>query len=166
MPPAYRAVDDSEPSASQTECLVECAEDAHVEIAVRFLHVQRRTVEAVSADTGERHEVPALRVGGTEFTAWTEAAEREERADLAIADLAGPGVEIPFHVARGKSAEDLTDSRGVRAGRLVHRWAALDGVIRVQAERVAGPYQALRLRVRLENHTRPDVPLAVRDDGL
>ena len=166
MPPAYRAVDDSEPSASQTECLVECAEDAHVEIAVRFLHVQRRTVEAVSADTGERHEVPALRVGGTEFTAWTEAAEREERADLAIADLAGPGVEIPFHVARGKSAEDLTDSRGVRAGRLVHRWAALDGVIRVQAERVAGPYQALRLRVRLENHTHPDVALADRDGGL
>jgi hypothetical protein len=169
MPPAYSSVDDSEPSASQTECLVECADDARVEIAVRFLHVQQRTVEAESAETGERHEVPALRVDGTEFTAWTEAAEREEQADLAVADLAGPdgtGVEIAFHIDSGESAEDLTDSRGVRAGRLVHRWAALDGVIRVQAERVAGPYRALRLRVRLENHTRPDVPLAVRDDGL
>jgi hypothetical protein len=169
MPPAYRSVDDSEPSASQTECLVECADDARVEIAVRFLHVQQRTVEAESADTGERREVPSLRVDGTEFTAWTEAAEREERAGLAVADLAGPGgtgAEVAFHIDSGESAEDLTDARGVRAGRLVHRWAALDGVIRVQAERVAGPYQALRLRVRLENHTRPDVPLTVREDGL
>jgi hypothetical protein len=172
MPPAYRSVDDSEPSASQTECLVECAGDAQVEIAVRFLHVQQRTVEAEPAGpggpagSGERHEVPSLRVDGTEFTAWTEATEREERADLAVADLAGDGQEVAFHIDSGESAEDLTDSRGVRAGRLVHRWAALDGVIRVQAERVAGPYQALRLRVRLENHTRPDGALADREGGL
>ncbi len=166
MPPAYRSVDDSEPSASQTECLAECTDDARVQIAVRFLHVQQRTVEAESADPGELHEVPALRVDGTEFTAWTEATEREEWADLAVTDLAGPGVDVPFHIDSGESAEDLTDSRGVRAGRLVHRWAALDGVIRVQAERVAGPYRALRLRVRLENHTRPDVALTDREAGL
>jgi hypothetical protein len=169
MPPAYAAVDDSEPSASQTECLVECPDDARVEIAVRFLHVQRRTVEEVAAGTGELREVPALRVDGTEFTAWTEAAEREERATLAVAGLTalpGQSAEVPFHIPSGESAEDLTGSQGVRAGRLVHRWAALDGVIRVQAQRVAGPYQALRLRVRLENHTVPDEPLAVRDDGL
>jgi hypothetical protein len=166
MPPAYRSVDDSEPSVSQTECLAECANDAQVEIAVRFLHVQQRTVEAAPAGPGEPHEVPSLRVDGTEFTAWTEATEREERADLAVADLAGAGAEVHFHIDSGESAEDLTDSRGVRAGRLVHRWAALDGVIRVQAERVAGPYRALRLRVRLENHTRPDVALADREGGL
>jgi hypothetical protein len=170
MPPAYRSVDESEPSASQTECLVECPDDARVEIAVRFLHVQQRTVQAVppgpAEHAGELRDVPSLRVDGTDFTAWTEAAEREERAGLAVAGLTGPGAEIPFHIGSGESAEDLTDSRGVLAGRLVHRWAALDGVIRVQAERVAGPYQALRLRIRVENHTSPDEELASRDDGL
>ncbi|HLH58973.1 MAG TPA: hypothetical protein VKV33_07460, partial [Streptosporangiaceae bacterium] len=111
-------------------------------------------------------DVPSLNVDGTEFTAWTEAAEREQEADLTVAGLAGPGVEVPFHIDGGESAEDLTDARGELAGRLVHRWAPLDGVIAVRAERVAGPYQALRLHLRVENRTRPDGPLADRDDGL
>ena len=166
MPPAYACVDDCEPSASQTECLVECPDDARAEIAVRFLHVRHRTVQAVSPEVGKLRDVASLRVEGTEFTAWTEAAECEERVDLAVADLAGPGTEVPFHIGSGESAEDLADSRGVRAGRLTRRWATLDGVIRVQAGRVAGPYRALRLRVRVENHSRPDRPLATRDDGL
>jgi hypothetical protein len=52
------------------------------------------------------------------------------------------------------------------AGRLVHRWDALDGVLRVQGERVAGPYQALRLRLRAENATQPEMTLRTREDGL
>ena len=46
MPPAYATVDDNEPSASQTECLAECADDARVEIVARFLHVRERLVQA------------------------------------------------------------------------------------------------------------------------
>ena len=52
------------------------------------------------------------------------------------------------------------------AGRLIHRWAPLDGVLRVQAERVAGPYRALRLRVRIENRTEPDAAISTREHGL
>jgi hypothetical protein len=166
MPPAYAAIDDSEPSASQTECLVECADDASVEIEVRFLHVQQRTVQAVTSGPGNLREVPVLDVDGTKYSAWTEAAEREQQADLAVADLAGPGVDVPFHIDGGESAEDLTGQSGVLAGRLTRRWAPLDGVIRVRAERVAGPYRALKLHVRIENHTQPDRPPRNRDDGL
>jgi len=36
----------------------------------------------------------------------------------------------------------------------------------VRAERTAGPYGAIRLRVRVENRTEPRVPLRSRDDGL
>ncbi|MGA2828274.1 MAG: hypothetical protein ABSF03_19395, partial [Streptosporangiaceae bacterium] len=114
-------------------------------------------------------DVPALTVDGTEFTRFTAAAEREQRADLAVADLGGAGAELPFHIDAGETTEDLTDSRGAVAGRLIHRWDALDGVLRVQGERVAGPYQALRLRVRVENSGEPDPargPLATRADGL
>ncbi len=39
-------------------------------------------------------------------------------------------------------------------------------MIRLHAERVAGPYGALRLRVRIENHTAPAAQLRHRDDGL
>ncbi len=178
MPPAYAAVDANEPSASQTECLAECAADARVEILLRFLHVQQRLVQegAGPAQSGPAHsglaqwrDVPVLNVDGTEFTRFTEATEREERADLAVASLDGEGAVLPFHIEGGETAEELTDSRGAVAGRLIHRWDTLDGVLRVQGERVAGPYQALRLRVRVENRTEPGPaqgPLATRADGL
>jgi hypothetical protein len=168
MPPAYADVDANEPSASQTEILAECAAGARVEIQLRFLHVQQRLVQE-AAGLAQWRDVPALTVDGTEFTQFTEAAEREERADLAVADLAGAGAELPFHIDAGQTAEDLADAGGAVAGRLIHRWDALDGVLRVQGERVAGPYQALRLRIRVENRTEPDPapgPLATREDGL
>jgi hypothetical protein len=178
MPPAYAAVDDCEPSASQTECLAEAGDDARVQILVRFLHVQRRIVQRAPAhpaggpqDATGWMDVPSLTVDGTEFTRFTEATEREEYAELTVAQLtrtglAGPGVEIPFHIDAGESADDLADSTGTLAGRLVHQWDALDGVLRVQAERVAGPFQALRLRLRIENHTQPGIALTSREEGL
>jgi hypothetical protein len=173
MPPAYKAVDELEPSASQTECLAEAADGTTVQIVVRFLHVQQRTVQRAPAhpaggpqDATMWADVPSLTVDGTEYTRFTEATEREEHAELTVTQLTGPGVRIPFHVDPGESADDLADAGGTLAGRLVHRWAALDGVLHVQGERVAGPYQALRLRLRIENHTQPGPPLASREDGL
>jgi hypothetical protein len=183
MPPAYAAVDDCEPSASQTECLAEARDDARVQILVRFLHVQRRTVQRAPAhpaggpqDAAGWTDVPTLTVDGTEYTRFTEATEREQYAELTVAELiegglieggrAGPGVEIPFHIDAGESAEDLADSGGALAGRLVHQWDALDGVLKVWAGRVAPPFQALQLRLRVENHTQPGAELSNREDGL
>ncbi len=170
MPPAYAAVDDCEPSASQTECLAEARDDATVQVLVRFLHVQQRTVWLPSPARGrDWTDVPSLTVDGTEYTRFTEATEREAEAELTVADLvrAGlDGVEIPFHIAAGLSIDDLNDAEGRRVGQLRREWHGLDGVLRLQAERVAGPYQALRLRLRIENHTAPDLALGNREDGL
>jgi hypothetical protein len=163
MPPAYRAVDDCEPSASQTECLVECADDARVEIGVRFLHFQRRTVQRIEG-TGELSDVDSLQVDGTEYTAWDEAVEREECLRAPVADLLGAGTELLFRIGGGQDAESLTGTQ--RAGQLTRRWETLDGAILARAERVAGPYRALRLRVRVENRSQPRAPLRCRDDGL
>ena len=83
MPPAYRAVDDCEPSASQTECVLECAQDAEIEVALRFLQRQRRTVYAPSDRApagGGFTEVGSLQVDGAEITPWDEAAEARARA--------------------------------------------------------------------------------------
>lgn len=166
MPPAYRDVDDCEPSASQTECLLECTDDARVEVLVRFLHFQRRTVQRIAPDTGKASDTGALWVNGTEYTSWDEAVEREQRLHACVADLLDTGTELLFRVGEGEEIEGLTGPGEERAGRLVRRWEQLDAAIRVRAERVAGPYGALRLRVRVENHSQPRTPLRCRDDGL
>jgi hypothetical protein len=165
VPPAYRAVDECELSASQTECLLECPDDAEVLVLVRFLHLQERIVRAVSPETGELHEVRALQVDGTEYTPWDEATERQQQAAATVAGLLGQERTVEFHIGSGERSEDLTDSQGRATGQLTRRWAALDGVIRLSAERAADPYGALRLRVRVENHT-DTAPVRTRDEAL
>ena len=166
VPPAYGAVDEYELSASRTECLLECADDAEVLVLVRFLHLQQRIVRAASPDTGELHDVSALQVDGTEYTSWDEAAERQQQAAVSVARLLRQDRTLEFHIDSGEHSEDLTDAQGRAAGQLTRRWAALDGVIQLGAERVAGPYGALRLRVRVENNSDPGVSPCTRDEAL
>ncbi len=166
VPPAYTGVDDCELAASQTECLVECPHDAEVQVLVRFLQLQPRTVQAAPEGSGEWREVSVLEVDGTEHTAWDEALERQEQADASVAALLDGDVSREFHVGSAEVGEDITDAGGRTAGRLIRRWDVLDGVIRLHAERMPGPYGALRLRVRVENHTIPPAPPRTRDDAL
>ena len=164
MPRGYAAIDPNEASASQTECLLECPDDAEVRVLVRFLHLQRRTVQGVSPETGELHDVGTLvrrrhrvhlpgrgsRARAADDRAWCRRCWPEDS-------------NTEFHIGPGEAAEELTDERGRVAGRLVRQWSALDGVIRLHAERVAGPYQALRLRLQVDN---PTTPLAeLREPG-
>ncbi len=166
MPPAYHAVDPCELSAFQTECLVECDDDAQVLVTVRFLQLQRRTVQEASPDSGELRDVGAVQVDGVDYTSWDEAAERQQQATAGVAELLSRDRNLEFHFGSGEASEDLTDAQGRRAGRLIRRWAALDGLIHLSAERVAGPYGALRLRIRVENHAVPEVPPNTRDEAL
>jgi hypothetical protein len=165
MPPAYRAVDEHEPSSAQTECVLEGRLDATVTVLARFLQVQRRTVLAGSPDAGFR-EVGSLQAGGVEHTAWDEAAECEQEAAASIGDLLDGGTQTEFTVPGATEHEDLPGPGGTPAGRLVRHREALHGVIRMSAERMPGPYGALRLRVVLENRTAPPGPLGRRSDGL
>ena len=165
MPPAYREVDDCELSGTQTECLLECRDDAVVVVDVRFLQLHRRTVQAPLPGGGFA-ETAALRVAGREYLPWDEAAEREERVTVPVSVLLGGQAEVPFTAPGGVEAEDLAEPDGQLAGRLVRRWSAVSGLIRLSAERVAGPYRALRLRLRVDNQTEPDIPLRRRPDGL
>ena len=166
MPPPYRAIDDCEPSASQTECLVECRDDARVDIGLRFLHLQHRTAQRIDPATGEASDVDTVLVGGTEYGSFDEAVEREQHLSARIADLLGVDMELPFDIPASAEAEELTSQGGAPAGRLVRRCAPLNGALVVRAERAPGPYGVLRLRVRVENRTEPQVPLRSRDDGL
>jgi hypothetical protein len=166
MPPAYCQADPSENSAFQTECLLECADDAQVLVTVRFLQLQHRIVQEVPADGGEPRDVASLEVDGTGYTSWQEAAERQQQATASVGALLGKDKTVQFHIGSGESSEDLTDAGGRRAGRLIRRWAGLDGRIQLSAARVAGPYGALRLRLRVENRADPEVPPGTRDEAL
>jgi hypothetical protein len=166
MPPGYAEVDPLEPSASQTECLLECPDDAQVRVLARFLQLQDRCVQGISPENGELEDVGALYVDGTEYTSWTDSAEREQQVTVTVGQLLDEDQELEFHIGSGESAEDITGEDGRLAGRVVRRWSAVDGVLSMHAERVAGPYQALRLRLRLENHSTPRAVFTVREDGL
>jgi len=166
MPSGYAAVDPNEASSSQTECLLECPDSAEIGVLVRFLHLQRRLVQGVSPDSGELLEVETLCVAGNEYAAWDEAAEREQRLTAGVSSLLAGDKDAEFHIGPGEAVEDIIDAQGRLAGRLIRQWGALDGMIRLRADRVAGPYQALRLRVSIENATAPPEELRGRDDGL
>jgi hypothetical protein len=169
MPPAYHAVDPHEPSASQTECLLECREDSSLWIMARFLHLRRRTVQAPHPVTGEPQDVAALLVDGREYSPWDEASDREYQVTVPVAGLleAGQqGTEFALHFDAGQDTEDLTDAGGAAVGRLAHSWDGLDAAITVHAERIPGPYRVLRLRVSVQNRTVPPEPPRTRADAL
>src|SRR6516164_7586289 len=90
MPPPYRAVDEHEPSASQTECLVECPPDAEIDVGLRFLHLQRRTAQRIDLGTGEAGNVDTLSVGGTEYGSFDEAVEREQHLHVRVENRTTP----------------------------------------------------------------------------
>jgi hypothetical protein len=165
MPPAYRSVDEHEPSGTQTECILECPADAQITVLARFLQLQRRSVQARSAD-GAFDAVDSLDAGGVTHTPFDEAAERNYHATAPLSELLSGGTETSFTIPGGTDEEDLTGPDGQVMGRLVRRREELRGVLRLSADRLPGPYGALRLRVVLENRTEPAGSLARRADGL
>ncbi|HEY3732502.1 MAG TPA: hypothetical protein VGL63_01170 [Streptosporangiaceae bacterium] len=166
MPPAYAAVDSCEPSASQTECLLECRAGAEIWILARFLHLRRRAVQDVDPGTGGFRDTERLLVDGAEYGAWDEATDREHRVTVPVDSLLAVDAEFAVHFDAGQQSEDLVDSGGRPAGRLIHRWDALDAVIKVHADQIPGPYGVVRLRIRIENRTEPPAPPRGREDGL
>jgi hypothetical protein len=110
-------------------------------------------------------------VDGIEHTCWDEAVERDEHVSVGVADLTGGKLDggefaVPFSFGPQQTAADVLDSTGGVAGRLTRSMAPIYGIVKISGERVAGPYRALRLTVRIENLTVPATPLSDRDDAL
>src|ERR1700722_1082889 len=163
MPAAYAELDPSEPSASQTQCLCECGDDAPVQVSVRFLQLQHRIVLAGADDP---RPVPELVVDGTEYTSWDEAVEREAPFNVRVSELMTGDFSEPFSFGPARTSTDLTAESGALAGQVVRELTAIYGIVRMSAQRVAGPFGALRLTVRIENVTVPASPLQDREGGL
>jgi hypothetical protein len=122
MPPDYP--DPSEPSGLRAECLLEGRDGARVGLVLRFLRLRRRPADE-SAAAGH----------------WDEAEDVEITNSATVADLLAGEVALPFELAAGERTED---GQGWRTG-------AVHGVLTAEAQRLPGPFGAVRLRVGVRN---------------
>ncbi len=157
MPAGYAGTDPTERAFIQAECVVEGAA-MHLTVALRFLHVQLRSV---ARWTGERF-VPTgiLDVDGVPLGGWEEAVERE-----LVIDVPAVPYEHTFGLDAAEWTEPVRDRRGALVGQVVRRRRALHGTVTVTTRPVPGPWGASVLRVRVDNRTRlaaaPNRPAAL-----
>jgi len=144
-PQRFAEIDSSEQWAQQTEVIVEFGVAAKVDVRIRFLQVQARTVEA---DDGSGFApVAHVDVDGQRWTTWEEAAEHA--VDVTDVALATPGARVvPFAVPAFREVESLHET-----ARIVRERWPVDGTVRIAVEDVPGPYPLTRLQVRVENLT-------------
>jgi hypothetical protein len=136
MSPRYTAVDPSERAFAQTECVLEHTGQPSLEMVIRFLQVQRRVGDG---------------------PAWDEAVEREVAVAVDAAQLLGGGECVTeFEIDAGEERE----------GGVARRREALTGTVSVLASPLPCPWGAVRLRVRLDNHSAPADAPRCRADAL
>jgi hypothetical protein len=153
-----------ETSFSQTELLMEAGAEAAVDLRVRFLQLQTRAVER-ACDDGFA-PVDSLVVDNQELVTWDEGVERDTEVSFELAQLMTGEQEFRFHVAAGRDVESVLDATGRDAGRIVRERRPVDGVVRACAQRTAGPFGAIRVRIRVENTTDGVDPSTSRDVAL
>jgi hypothetical protein len=151
-PRGYSERGGSEPWAMQTECLVEPGAAPTVDLRVRFLQVQARTVEAAGED-GFR-AVESLEVDGRELVTWEEGVERQlDEAAIPLYALAGAGRTFALEVPGGREVEEVRGVDGAVRGRVTRERWPLSARVCVAVEPRDG---LLKLQVRIEN-LGPDV---------
>lgn len=145
-----------------TECLVDAPSGTPVAGLVRFLQVQRRTVEEHTGGRYRRADV--LAAGTRREVPFDEAVPVEHGFRVAL----GAAETLVVRVPGGRDAEEVRAPDGSLAGRIVRERCRLEATVRITAEPAGeGPDGPLtRLAVRVEN-TGADVPPGVsREDAL
>jgi len=152
VPRDHSLAEGSETWEMQTDCLLEAGDDARIDVRVRFLRLQGRSVEQLDADAPAGYSpVASLVVDGEELLTWEEATEGQvDAADLRLTELLRAELTVPFTMAGGQEVEPIGDGHGGPAGRIVRTHWPIDGVLRVRAVTVDG---FTHLRVRVENLT-------------
>ncbi|MFD0408965.1 hypothetical protein [Kitasatospora sp. NPDC127116] len=163
VPPEYTAVG-GEHSHQRTECVMEARGGDLLAVELRFLRVQRRTVERATAAGFE--SVERLELADRDLVEWDEGAEERVELLVPVEEVDGEGVQRPFRLP-GVGETGLVHEDGAVVGRVVRRREQVDGLVWLRAEELPGPYRAQRLTVEVEN-TSPWRPPrgATRDQAL
>ena len=155
--------------AMQTECLLRAGPNTTVQVRVRFLHLQDRTVglltPALSAwptlEVPAFESVPILEVGERTYHPWQEATEREIILDLVVEELCATPRPVPFSFPAGRALEPVLSPTGKVVGVLSRQHQSVAGEIEATVRRVGG---LVRLTLRVHNLTRLEEPEAIRRD--
>ena len=169
--PYSLAENGAEPCSMQTQCLLESAPSAHLEITVRFLQPMERDIGALAAPLRKLpapdypdffHVVPELEIEGRLYATWQEAVERTVRLPvetLAALHDSGPR-KIPFSFPASRTLEPILDHREHIAGVIVRRLETVEGIVELAAEPVNAA--VFKITVRIVNRT--PVPAALLGD--
>ncbi|WP_030293716.1 hypothetical protein [Streptomyces katrae] len=149
VPPAWGPAHD-EHSFQRTELVMEPRGAATLAVELRFLHAQRRTVEEARPD-GSFAAVPELHLPDRVLVPWDEGTEERVEMTVPVAELEEAEVSLPFVRPAREETEPVLGADGGVVGRLVRRTERADGVLRLRAEQLAGPYRAFKLTVVVEN---------------
>lgn len=162
-PRAWSEAANSDPWLLGAEFLVDGA-GASLDGALRFLHVQTRSVEA--ANGGALEAVEALAAGGINATPWDEGVLVEVPIEVRV-DEALEERELTFEAPAWREEESFHSATGVVVGRVVRERAPLSVAVRVACERVGAADTALtRVTVSVENRTVFDDVHAERSQAM
>ena len=130
VPPAFAALDPSERSRMRTEVVVDPGAEPVLTARVRFLQVQRRTVDE----------------DGITVESWDEASDREiDLAPVPLLPLAASSRSVAFHVDGG---DDVAIDGGRRTMR---RRAPLEGTVHIDAVWADGSAPLIKVAVTVGN---------------
>jgi len=153
----------SDPWWAQTECLIDPHGRPTLDLRLRFLQVQSRSVER-SAEHGSFEPVHRLLVDDREIIGWDEGVARtHEIPGIAIEDLLERGRRVSVPSSAGLESEAVCDARGAPRGRIVRERWPIDAHLLLAAERQG---RFVKLRLRLENVTAWPVGDADRDRAM
>ena len=144
---------DGEHSAQRTELLMEPrGEDATVDVELRFLHTQRRTVQR-RTEEGRYEDTASLALPDRDLVAWDEGVEARAAASFSLTQLLDGTAEFTVRRAAAEETESVAvDGRVI--GRLVRRREPIQAVLRLSAVELPGPYRVYRLAVEVSNTAR------------
>jgi hypothetical protein len=172
-PPGAAAAGHGEEPEMSADCLLRAGPAATVEVHLRFLQLQTRTVEAAD-DGGGFRPVDQLTVGVRQWLTWDEAVEQEVvLGPFKLTEAAGPqggrkaGSEalLPVDIPAGQDIELLIGDGGEVAGRLVRRRYRLRGEVRLQPTSLQDGL--IRLRVSVTNRgPDPDQAAAGKQEAI
>ncbi|MFJ3582046.1 hypothetical protein ACIPPS_07395 [Streptomyces sp. NPDC090127] len=150
VPPSWASDAAGEHHDQRTVCLMEPRPGAELAVELRFLHVQRRTVEERTPD-GTFVPVGELRLEDRVLTTWDEGVEEKVALVLPVEALDADGTALPFSRPATEEVEQITGTDGQVLGRLVRRREEISGVLRISTTALEGPYRVERLTVQVEN---------------
>jgi hypothetical protein len=148
-PRPHSAAHPDDPWVMRTECLLELAGPAAIDVRVRFLQVVDRQVMRLEGSSLE--PVEALTVAGQGHLSWSEAIERELGAGELSPAALRRGLRIPIAIDAASEDEALCDETGAPVGALRRSWRGLEGLIELGADELCDGL--LRVRAAISNTT-------------